>query len=140
MLMLHLKVNKIIIYLTLFVILIVTILMFTVISKQNKNLTPEQYLKNLKYDIEYIGETEITIPQTFNQILKEYNNLQKEQGFDLSKYCGKKCIKKRFAISSPKSKSQKYFADMIVCEEKLIGGHIHTKIYNQPPMKINSIS
>ena len=140
MLMLHLKVNKIIIYLTLFVILIVTILMFTVISKQNKNLTPEQYLKNLKYDIEYIGETEITIPQTFNQILKEYNNLQKEQGFDLSKYCGKKCIKKRFIISSPKNKSQKYIADMIVYEKKLVGGDIHKQIYNQPPMKINSIS
>ena len=70
MLMLHLKINKAIMYLTLFVILIVTILMFTVISKQNNNLTPEQYLKSLKYDIEYIDEIEILIPQTFNQILK----------------------------------------------------------------------
>ena len=140
MLMLHLKINKIIMYLTLVVILIVTMLMFTVISKQNNNLTPEQYLKNLKYDIEYIDEIEIIIPQTFNQILKEYNTLQKEQGFDLSKYRGKKCTKKRFVISSPKNKSQKYIADMIVHEEKLIGGHIHTQIYNQSPMKINSIS
>lgn len=140
MLMLHLKINKLILYLTLFVVSIVTISMFTIISKQNNNLTPEQYLKSLKYDIEYVNETEIIIPQTFNQVLKEYNKLQKEQGFDLSKYGGKKCIKKRFVISSPKNKSQKYIADMIVYEEKLIGGHIHTQIYNQPPMKINSIS
>lgn len=140
MLTIHFKINKLIMYLTFFVISITTILMFTIISNQNNNLTPEQYLKNLKYDIQYVDENEIIIPQNFNQILKEYNKLQKEQGFDLSKYCGKKCIKKRFVVSSPKNKSQKYVADMIVYEGKLIGGDIHTQIYNQPPMKINSIS
>lgn len=140
MLTVNIKINKLIILLIFFSISIATILMFTTISKQNNNLTPEQYLKNLKYDIQYLNENEITIPQNFNQILKEYNKLQKEQGFDLSKYRGKKCIKKRFVISSPKNKSQKYIADMIVCEEKLIGGDIHKQIYNDPPMKINSIS
>ena len=57
-------------YLTFFVISITTILMFTIISNQNNNLTTEQYLKNLKYDIQYVDENEIIIPQNFNQILK----------------------------------------------------------------------
>ena len=140
MLTINLKINKLIILSIFFVISIITILIFTTISLKINNLTPEQYLKNLKYDIQYLDESEIIIPKNFNQILKEYNKLQKEQGFDLSKYQGKKCTKKRFSISSPKNKSQKYIANMIVYEEKLIGGDIHTQIYNDPPVKINSIS
>ena len=140
MLTVNIKINKLIILLVFFSISIVTILMFTTISKQSNNLTPEQYLKNLKYDIQYLNENEIIIPQNFNQILQEYNKLQKRQGFDLSKYCEKKCSKKRFVISSPKNKSEKYIADMIVYEGKLIEGDIHKQIYNEPPMEINSIS
>ncbi len=140
MLTVNIKINKLIILLIFFSISIVTILMFKTISKKNNNLTPEQYLKNLKYDIQYLNENEIIIPQNFNKILQEYNKLQKKQGFDLSKYCGKKCSKKRFVISSPKNKSEKYIADMIVYEGKLIGGDIHKQIYNEPPMELNSIS
>ena len=120
-------------------IFLTTVFILTIMFKQQSNLDPEQYLHNLGYEIEFLCEEKITIPKKFNNVLISYNKLQKEQGFDLSKFCGKTCVKKRFMVTSPKNKSEKYVADMIIYGEKLIGGDIHKQEYKQPPMKINSI-
>ena len=133
------KINKFMACSMTIAVFLAIVFISTIIFKQKSNLDPEQYLRNLGYEIEFLYEEKITIPKKFNNVLISYNKLQKEQGFDLSKFCGKTCAKKRFLVTSSKNKSEKYVADMIVYEDKLIGGDIHKQEYKQSPMKINSI-
>ena len=63
--------------------------------------------------------TEITIPESFNKVWKNYNNLMKENGYDLSLYKGKKCKRYTYLIPSKNAR-----ANIIVCDGKIIGGDI----------------
>ncbi len=62
---------------------------------------------------------EFTIPREFNDVYEKYNNLLKENGYDLSPYKGKKC--KRYTYLIP---SQNARANIIVHDGKIIGGDI----------------
>ncbi len=62
---------------------------------------------------------ELIIPKEFNDVWEKYNNLQKENGYDLSLYKGKRC--KRYTYLIP---SQNARANVIVAEGKIIGGDI----------------
>ena len=62
---------------------------------------------------------EFTIPQTFNKVYERYNNLLKENGYDLSPYKGKRC--KRYTYLIP---SKNIRANIIVHNGKIIGGDI----------------
>ena len=103
--------------------------------------SPESYLTSLGYSPNLISEEQITLPEKFNSVLQEYNNLQKDQGFDLSKYAGKSCIKKRFSVSSKNIPEDKdAVVDLLLFDGKLVGGDLHFQIYDQCPMKIDSMS
>ncbi|MDE5852650.1 MAG: DUF4830 domain-containing protein, partial [Oscillospiraceae bacterium] len=111
------------------------------VFKNEMKQSPESYLTSLGYNPKLISEEQITLPEKFNSVLQEYNNLQKEQGFDLSKYAGKSCIKKRFSIFSKNiSEDKDAVVDLLLFEGKLVGGDLHFQIYNQCPMKIDSMS
>lgn len=62
---------------------------------------------------------EFTIPETFNKVYENYNNLLKESGYDLSRYKGKKC--KRYTYLIPPGNIR---ANIIVHDGKIIGGDI----------------
>lgn len=62
---------------------------------------------------------EFTIPEKFNAVYERYNLLQKEGGYDLSNYKGKKC--KRYTYLIP---SQNARANIIVHNGEIIGGDI----------------
>lgn len=62
---------------------------------------------------------EFTIPREFNAVYERYNALQRESGYDLAPYKGKKC--KRYTYLIP---SQNARANIIVNDGKIIGGDI----------------
>lgn len=66
----------------------------------------------------------ITIPCEFNNTFSAYNELQKAQGFDLSKYRGKTCQKYTYQILNYTDGSQNVRATVIVFKNKVIGGDI----------------
>ena len=69
---------------------------------------------------------EITIPEKFDSVYKSYNDLQKEQGFDLSDYKGKKAKIYTYTVKNYKGYSGKdcIKANLIVYDGKLIGGDV----------------
>ena len=140
MISLVVRMNKI---LTFFILLIVffsisLIVVFNV--KFKNNVTAEKYLKSLGYEIEYINSKEVNIPENFGEGLKKYNNLQKQQGFNLEKYRGKSCTQKQYYITSKKTYPEKYVANVLVYKNKLIGGDLHGVYYKNQPLKLKSIS
>lgn len=62
---------------------------------------------------------EFTLPETFNKVYENYNNLLKKNGYDLAPYKGKKC--KRYTYLIP---SENIRANIIVHNGKIIGGDI----------------
>ena len=73
---------------------------------------------------EPISEREVTIPATWNEVYEQYNDLQLEQGLDLSKYKGKKATIYTYAIYNYEEGRPNIVADLIICEGKLIGGDV----------------
>lgn len=53
-----------------------------------------------------------------------YNQIQKNQGFDLTDYKGQKATLYTYTVTNYKGKGDYIVADMLVCEGKLIGGDI----------------
>ena len=68
----------------------------------------------------------ITIPEEFNEVYTNYNELQKQQGFDLSRYKGKDCDVYTYKIRNYKDHEGKddVNCNLIICDNKLIGGDV----------------
>ncbi len=133
------KMNKILTFIILSIVVISTILILVFVIRSKNELSPEQYLKSLGYEIEYITEKSVNIPENFGDGLKEYNNFQKTQGFNLEKYKGKDCVQKQYYITSSKIYPEKYVANLIVYKNKLIGGDLHSLYYKQKLLKLKSL-
>ncbi len=81
-----------------------------------------EYLSRLGLDL---NETptdvkEITIPQNFSKVYEKYNSLQKESGFNLKNYKGKKANVYTYSFWDNKENA----VHLIVCEDRIIGGDI----------------
>ena len=62
---------------------------------------------------------EFTIPMEFNNVWNNYNNLLRENGYDLTPFRGKRCKRYTYLIPSENAR-----ANIIVCDGEIIGGDI----------------
>ncbi len=68
--------------------------------------------------------TDVIIPAEFNTTYEKYNDIQKEQGLDLSKYKEKSCTRYTYQILNYKDSPNGVRANLIVLNNKVIGGDI----------------
>jgi hypothetical protein len=61
---------------------------------------------------------EIIIPSEFDQLYKNYNSVQKEAGFDLSRYKGETVTLYTYRLNDVKN------VDLLVLDGQIIGGDI----------------
>ena len=75
------------------------------------------YLQSLGWEVEPtpILEQEITMPKDFPDVLTQYNELQRQQGFDLEEYAGKKLTLYTYRITN-----------LYVYRSELVGGDVHS--------------
>ena len=115
----------------LFIILAIIIIVFLIfgqlVSAKSKNIDGSTNAKRTEY-IKSLGvepgdtnvsSKQITIPQNFSEVYKEYNRLQKKAGFDLSRYKGEAATVYNYAICGSERELH-----LIVCNNKIIGGDI----------------
>lgn len=69
-------------------------------------------------------EKELTIPESWNQVYADYNEIQVNQGFDLSDYKGKRVTLYTYTVTNYDGIKQGIVADMLVYDGLLIGGDI----------------
>ena len=67
---------------------------------------------------------EVRIPHEFNDVFTRYNDLQKEQGFDLSEFAGKTAKRYVYAVTNYPDGSSDHFATILVHKNKIIGGDV----------------
>ena len=68
--------------------------------------------------------TEVRIPKSSDQVFDRYNELQKSQGFDLSRYAGKKVMRYVYKINNYPNAQEPVYATLLVYKDKIIGGDI----------------
>ena len=71
-----------------------------------------------------LTECEVTIPKEFDKIMSQYNELQKQQGLDLSKYGKKTVTRYTLEVTNYPNYSGTVFANVLTFRGKVIGGDI----------------
>ena len=66
----------------------------------------------------------VTIPARFDKIFGGYNEIQKRQGLDLSKYKGKEMMRYTYEITNYPNYDGKVMANLLVYRGKVVGGDI----------------
>ena len=85
----------------------------TLLDKPDRRVIP--------VEVNYTG---FTIPDEFDRIYTGYNNIQKEQGLDLSKYRKKELTRYTFEVTNYNGYDGKVYANVLVYRNKVVGGDI----------------
>ena len=72
----------------------------------------EKFLKNLGWEID--------------GIMAEYNRMQREQGFDMEAYCGKRCEQYSYLLTNYPDCGESVIITIYIIDGKVIAGDIHT--------------
>lgn len=83
-------------------------------------------LKALGWEIDEkpINKKEVQIPKEFDEVYKEYNEIQKKQGLDLEKYKGKRAMLYVYNVKNEESGTQNVTANIVIYGKKLIAADI----------------
>ena len=73
---------------------------------------------------EPVETAEIVIPEEFDKIFTGYNEIQKRQGLDLSKYKKKSVMRYTYEVNNYQGEDGKVYANVIVYRNRVIGGDI----------------
>ena len=105
------------------ILLIITAQIFSQKSSSidgSTNSIRVEYLNSLKLYVDdaSVLSKDIIIPESFTEVYKNYNKLQKKSGFDLSEYKGKKATVYTYKLNEINN------VNIIVCNGQIIGGDI----------------
>lgn len=90
------------------------------------------FLKSLGWEVdeEPVEIVEVVIPQTFNAVYKNYNEIQKAQGFDLTKYRGARAKRWTYNVKNYPGAAEGIHANLLIYKNKLIGGDVSSVAIN----------
>ena len=77
-----------------------------------------------KVDSEPIEEVTMKIPREFDRVMSTYNELQKRQGLDLTKYKGREVTRYSYNVTNYPGYEGKVTANVIVYKSRVIGGDV----------------
>ncbi len=72
--------------------------------------------------------TQVRIPVESGEMFQRYNALQKGQGYDLSKYAGKKVMRYVYTLTNYPGAQEPVYATVLVYKNKVIGGVTDTSV------------
>ena len=88
----------------------------------------QEFLKQMGWEVsgEFDECRQVLIPEQFNEVYEGYNELQKQQGFDLSAYKGKSCDVYTYKVKNYKDHEDKddVRCNLMICDDVLIGGDV----------------
>ena len=75
-------------------------------------------------------EQEILIPEQFSPVYQDYNELQMQQGYDLTDYAGRSCTLYTYTVTNYPDQSQTVLANLYIYKNQVIGGDVHSTNMN----------
>ena len=90
-----------------------------------------EYLRSLGWSVSEVPlrEQVIRLPKEFPDVLKKYNELQTQQGFDMIQYAGKEVTMYTYTVQKGEDSTQRQ-AVLYVYKNKVIGGDIHSPAFD----------
>lgn len=73
---------------------------------------------------------DVDLPRVFDAVYSKYNGIQRQQGFDLKKYCGKTLKRYTFEMTnypSDSEKAGKVYLTLFVYKDRIVGGDISSR-------------
>ena len=85
-----------------------------------------QFLTELGWEVTQtpVESTQVKIPAEASEVFDRYNLLQQGQGYDLSRYAGKKVMRYVYTVTNYPGASAPVYATLLVYKNKIIGGDI----------------
>ena len=68
--------------------------------------------------------SQVRIPDTTSEVFDRYNQLQKSQGYDLSKLAGKNAMRYVYQINNYPGATEPVYATVLVCKNEIVGGDV----------------
>ena len=95
-------------------------------SKINSNEERLGFLAQFGWEVEPtpVEEKEVTIPYEFDKVFVGYNELQKQQGLDLSQYKRKSVTRYTYKLTNYPDYEGTVYANILVYRGRVIGGDI----------------
>lgn len=93
----------------------------------------KEYFASLGYGIQKkaVSEKSETLPEELDAVLNKYNSLQRAQGYDLSKYCGKKLNSYTYEVLSFPDETTftkgDYVATIICYRNRVVAADLYCK-------------
>ena len=70
------------------------------------------------------GQMEVVVPPEFDAIYESYNDIQKAQGFDLSRYRGETVTKYTFLVKNYPQEPDGVAANLLVYQDKIVAADL----------------
>ena len=71
-----------------------------------------------------VESSQVKIPEETSEVFDRYNTLQKSQGYDLSKFAGKKVMRYVYKINNYPGTTEPVYATLLVHKNEIIGGDV----------------
>ena len=71
-----------------------------------------------------VESNQVRIPDKTSEVFERYNALQKSQGYDLSKFAGKKVMRYVYKINNYPGATEPVYATVLVYKNQIIGGDV----------------
>lgn len=85
-----------------------------------------EYLQSYGWEVKEdpVATQELLIPEELDESYDEYLALQKEQGFDLEKYAGKRAKRYTYEITNYPTGETEVQANLLICKNTVIAGEV----------------
>lgn len=95
-------------------------------DKLTGNESRIRFLQSFGWEVDSTPKesSQVIIPEESSQVFERYNALQKCQGYDLSKYAGKRVMRYVYTVKNYPGATQPVYATLLVYKDKAIGGDI----------------
>lgn len=84
------------------------------------------WLREQGWEVEAVpaGQMEVLVPAVFDQIYESYNDIQKAQGFDISRYKGETVTKYTYLVKNYPQEQDGVAANLLVYQGRIIGADL----------------
>lgn len=96
------------------------------VATMSDNDSRVQFLKDLGWQVTASPKesSQVKIPTEQSPAYSRYNDLQKSQGYDLSRYAGKTVMRYVYEVQNSPNAQQPVYATLLVYKNQIIGGDI----------------
>ena len=91
------------------------------------------FLESFGWEVEPEAEEilDVLIPKEMDDVFSNYNEIQKAQGCDLTKYAGKRCKRYTYIVNNYPDQPENIRANIVTYKNKIIGGDVELNGFMQ---------